>query len=186
MFSQRWVAAWEAERVRTRSLVPIAGLSAFLAVAIAAPAAKPKAYSCGATKVTILLWPHGHKAIRSVHFPAARTPNIQVYRYDPRFAGGNFLFYADARGNAHPVKEYCGTGPSRPASAIAASQTLKGKRAVTCTVTASQTFELTRSSHGVRLRGRLADTTLWIADMSRKGAAKITFDSSACELGPAP
>jgi hypothetical protein len=172
--------------MRVRSLVVLVALSAFLAVAMAAPAAKPKAYSCGATKVTILLWPHGHKAIRSVHFPAARTPNIQVYRYDPRFAGGNFLFYADARGNVHPVKDYCGTGASRPATPIAEPQTLKGKRAVTCTVSASQTFELTRTSHGVRLRGRLSDTTLWVADMSRGGAAKITFDSSACELGPAP
>ena len=108
--------------MRLRSFVPIAGLSAFLAVAIAAPAATPKAYSCGATKVTILLWPHGHKAIRSVHFPAARTPNIQVYRYDPNFRGGNFLFYADARGNVHPVKELCGTGASRPATAIANSR----------------------------------------------------------------
>jgi hypothetical protein len=172
--------------MRLRALVPIAGLSAFLAVGIAAPAATPKAYYCGATKVTILLWPHGHKAIRSVHFPAARTPNIQVYRYDPRFAGGNFLFYADARGNVHPVKLYCGTGPSRPASAITDAQTLKGKRAVTCTVSASQTFEVTHSKRGVRVRGRLADTTLWIAEVTRGGTAKITFDGSACELGPAP
>lgn len=172
--------------MRLRSFVPIAGLSAFLAVAIAAPAATPKAYSCGATKVTILLWPHGHKAIRSVHFPAARTPNIQVYRYDPNFRGGNFLFYADARGNVHPVKEYCGTGASRPASAIANSQTLKGRRALTCTVSASQTFEVTHSKRGVRVRGRLADTTLWIAEVTRARTAKITFDSSACELGPAP
>src|SRR3954462_11054068 len=170
-----------------RAALPIVVLLLLtVAAPSAAPAARTKAYASGAVRLPILLWPHGHKAIRSVHFPAARTPNIQVYRYDPRFAGGNFLFYADARGNAHPVKEYCGTGPTRPVSAIAAPQRLKGKRAVTCTVTASQTFELTRSSRGVRLRGRLADTTLWIADMSRKGAAKITFDSSACELGPAP
>jgi hypothetical protein len=173
--------------MRLRSFVPIAGLSAFLAVAaVAAPAAKPKAYYCGATSVTILLWPRGHKAIRSVHFPAARTPNIQVYRYDPNFRGGNFLFYADARGNVHPVKDYCGTGPTRPESAITDPKTLKGKRTITCTVSASQTFEATRSSRGIRVRGRMADRTLWIAAVTRSGSAKITFDSSACELGPAP
>ena len=63
------------------------------------PAAKPKAYFCGAVKTTTLLWPHGHKTLRSFHVPAAHTPNIQVYRYDPNFAGGNLLLYADARGS---------------------------------------------------------------------------------------
>jgi hypothetical protein len=174
--------------MRIRQVLSIAALSAYLAVAVAvaAPAARPKAYHCGATNVTILLWPHGHKAIRSVHFPAARTPNIQFYRYDPRFAGGNFLLYADARGNVHPVKDYCGAAPSRPQSAIAEPQTLDGRRAITCTVSAAQTFEVTRSSRGIRVRGRLADQTLWIASVTRHGAAKITFDGSACEAGPAP
>src|SRR5438874_2585144 len=111
-------------------LIPLA-----LALAPGAPAAGTKAYACGAPAVTVLLWPHGHKAIRSVHFPAAHTPNVQVYRYDPRFAGGNFLLYADARGNVHPVPDYCGkTTPVSSPTPIAAPQTLTGKRAVSCIV----------------------------------------------------
>ena len=152
----------------------------------AAPAGKTKAYACGAPVVTVLLWPHGHKAIRSVHFPAKRTPNIQVYRYDPRFAGGNFLLYADAKGNVHPVPDYCGTTTTQSSGAIAQPQTLKGKRAVTCTVRASQAFEVTRSARGIKVLGRMASQTLWIATVTPKGAAKITFDSSACQVGPSP
>src|SRR5436190_2480206 len=100
----------------------------------AAPAGKTKAYACGAPVVTVLLWPHGHKAIRSVHFPAARTPNIQLYRIDPRFAGGNFLVYADVRGNVHTAPGYCVKTPSTASTAIAQPTTLTGKRAVTCNV----------------------------------------------------
>jgi hypothetical protein len=168
---------------RLLALLPIALVAAAPG---AAPASKPKAYYCGATSVTVLLWPHGHKAIRSVHFPAGKTPNIQVYRYDPRFAGGNFLFYADAKGNVHPVKDYCGTGASQASTPIADAQTLKGRHAVTCTVSASQTFEVTRSARGIQVLGRMAGRTLWIAGMTRKGAAKITFDATACQVGPSP
>ena len=172
--------------MRRAAALPIAVLLLVAAVPGGAPAAKPKAYSCGAVSVTILLYPHGHKAIRSVHFPAAHTPNIQVYRYDPRFAGGNFLFYADAKGNVHGVPDYCGPSASQTSGAIAEPQTLKGKRAVTCTVSASQAFEVTRSARGIKVLGRLSSTTLWIATMTRKGAAKITFDGSACQVGPSP
>jgi hypothetical protein len=172
--------------MRRLVLVPIAALAAVAAAPSGAPAAKAKAYHCGSTSVTVLLWPHGHKAIRSVHFAAAHTPNIQIYRYDPRFAGGNFLLYADARGHIHPVPDFCGSAPARTSGAIAQPTTLKGKRAVTCTVSAVQTFAVTRQAHGVKVVGQLSDQTLFTATVTRNGAAKITFDSSACEVGPAP
>jgi uncharacterized protein YjhX (UPF0386 family) len=171
---------------RIRIALGVAGLLALLAVATAAPASKPKVYFCGAVKTTVLLWPHGHKTLRSFHVPAAHTPNIQVYRYDPNFAGGNLLLYADARARVRSVKDYCGTGPSVPASQIADAQTLKGKRAVSCSVGATQTFEVTTTATGVRVRGRVSSRTLWIASMTRHGAAKITFDGTACEVGPSP
>lgn len=157
-----------------------------LALVPSAPAAAPKAFTCGAPAVTVLLWPHGHKAIRSVHFPAAKTPNIQLYRIDPHFAGGNFLVYADARGNVHTAPGYCGKVPSITSSAIAQPTTLTGKRAVTCNIGASQAFQITRQAHGVKLLGRVASRTLWTASVTRAGKAKITFDSSACQTGPSP
>jgi len=167
-----------------RRLLLLAPLA--LALVPSAPAAAPKAFTCGAPAVTVLLWPHGHKAIRSVHFPAARTPNIQLYRIDPHFAGGNFLLYADARGNVHTAPGYCGKVPSVASTPIAQPTTLTGKRAVTCNIGASQAFEVTRQAHGVKLRGRVSSRTLWIASVTRSGKAKITFDSSACTLGPNP
>jgi hypothetical protein len=169
-----------------RVAVLLAASSLLAAAPGGAPAANTKAYYCGATSVTILLWPHGHKAIRSVHFPAGRTPNIQVYRYDPTFRGGNFLFYADAKGNVHGAPGYCVPGPSRDSTPIAAPQTLKGRRAVTCTVSATQTFEVTRSARAVKVLGRIANKTLWIATATRSRTTKITFDTSACETGPTP
>jgi hypothetical protein len=172
--------------MRIRLALGIAGLLAVLAAAGAAPASKPKVYFCGAVKTTVLLWPHGHKTLRSFHVPAAHTPNIQVYRYDPNFAGGNLLLYADAQARVRSVKTYCETGPSVLPSQIADAQTLKGKRAVSCSVGATQTFEVTTTATGVRVRGRVASRTLWIASMTRHGAAKVTFDGSACELGPSP
>jgi hypothetical protein len=174
--------------MRIRLALGIAGLLALLAAAAAsaAPAAKPKVYFCGAVKSTVLLWPHGHKTLRSFHVPAAHTPNIQVYRYDPNFAGGNLLLYADARARVKTVKDYCGSGPSVPASQIADAQTLKGKRAISCLVGSSQTYEVTTTSTGVRVRGRVASRTLFVASITRHGAAKITYDGSACEVGPAP
>jgi uncharacterized protein YjhX (UPF0386 family) len=172
--------------MRIRLWLGIAGLSAFLAVAAAAPGAKPKVFFCGSVKTTVLLWPHGHKTLRSFHVPAAHTPNIQLYRYDPNFAGGNLLLYADARGRVKSVKTYCGSGPSVPASAIASPRTLKGKQAVSCSVGATQTFEVTSTATGIKVRGRVASRTLWIASITRHGAAMITFDASVCELGPAP
>jgi hypothetical protein len=167
-----------------RRLLLLAPLA--LALVPSAPAAAPKAFTCGAPAVTVLLWPHGHKAIRSVHFPAARTPNIQLYRIDPHFAGGNFLLYADARGNVHTAPGYCGKLPSVASTPIAQPTTLTGKRAVTCNIGASQAFEVTRQSHGIKLRGRVSNRTLWTATVTRSGKAKITFDSSACQLGPNP
>ncbi|TML07032.1 MAG: hypothetical protein E6G41_05495 [Actinobacteria bacterium] len=172
--------------MRIRLALLIAVLSAAFAATAASPAAKPKAYFCGAVKTTVLLWPHGHKTLRSFHVPAAHTPNIQVYRYDPNFAGGNLLLYADVRARVKTVKDYCEPGPSVPPSQITDAQTLKGKRAVSCSVGASQTFEVTTTSHGVTVRGREASRTLWIASMTRHGAAKVTYDGSACELGPSP
>jgi hypothetical protein len=170
-----------------RAALPIVVVLLLVAAAPSgAPAARTKAYACGAVGVTVLLWPHGHKAIRSVHFPAKRTPNIQVYRYDPRFAGGNFLLYADAKGNVHPVPDYCGTTTPAASSAIAEPQTLKGKRAVTCTVRSVQAFEVTHTAHGIKVLGRTGAMTLWTATMTGRGAAKITFDSSACQIGPSP
>jgi hypothetical protein len=160
--------------MRIRLALGIAVLAAFLAAGVAAPAAKNRVYFCGAVKTTTLLWPHGHKTLRSFHVPAAHTPNIQVYRYDPNFAGGNLLLYADARGRVKSVKDYCGTGPSVPPSQITDAQTLKGKRSVSCSLSSSQTFEVTTTSSGVRVRGRVASRTLWIASMTRHGAAKIT------------
>jgi hypothetical protein len=172
--------------MRIRPLLGVAGLAVLLAATAAAPAAKTKVYFCGAVKTTTLLWPNGHKTLRSFHVPAAHTPNIQVYRYDPNFAGGNLLLYADARARVRSVKDYCSSGPSVPASQIANAQTLKGKRSVSCSEGATQTFEVTTTATGVRLRGRVASRTLWIASITRHGAAKITYDASACELGPSP
>jgi hypothetical protein len=151
-----------------------------------APAAAPKTFSCGAPAVTVLLWPHGHKAIRSVHFPAAKTPNIQLYRIDPRFAGGNFLVYADARGNVHTAPGYCGKVATIAPAAIAQPTTLTGKRAVTCNIGAVQAFQVTRQAHGIKMLGRVGSRSLWTASITRAGKAKITFDSSACTLGPNP
>jgi hypothetical protein len=158
-----------------------------LALPPAIPAAAPAAYTCGAPATTVLLWPHGHKAIRSVHFPAARTPNIQIYRYDPRFAGGNFLVYADAKGNRRTAPGYCGKTAHQVSGAIASPQTLTGKRAISCIVTASQAYELTRQAHGIKILGRMAARTLFVATVTRAGKAKITFDSSVCQVvaGPA-
>jgi hypothetical protein len=167
-----------------RRLLLVAPLA--LALVPSAPAAAPKAFNCGAPAVTVLLWPHGHKAIRSVHFPAAKTPNIQLYRLDPRFAGGNFLAYADARGNVHTAPGYCGKVPSIVPTAVAQPTTLTGKRAVTCNIGAVQAFQVTRQAHGVKLLGRVASRTLWTASVTRAGKAKITFDGSACSLGPNP
>jgi hypothetical protein len=144
------------------------------------------AVTCGAPATTVLLWPQGHKAIRSVHFPAARTPNIQIYRYDPRFAGGNFLVYADARGKTHTAPGYCGKATHVASSAIASPQTLKGKRAVSCNSGAVQAYEVTRQAHGVKVVARVGSRTLFIATVTRSRAAKITFDSSACTVGPSP
>jgi hypothetical protein len=172
--------------MRIRLLLGIAVLSASFVVISASPGAKTKAYFCGAVKQTTLLWPHGHKTLRSFHVPAAHTPNIQVYRYDPNFAGGNLLMYADPAGRVKTVKDYCSLGPSVPQSQIADAQTLKGKRSVSCSVGASQTFEVTTTATAVKVRGRVASRTLWVASMTRHGAAKITYDGSACELGPSP
>ena len=172
--------------MRIRLLLGIACVAAVLAAQVATPASTPKAYFCGVVKQTTLLWPRGHKTLRSFHVPAATTPNIQVYRYDPNFAGGNLVVYADARGRTKTVKDYCSPGPSVPASQIADAQTLKGKQAVSCSVGASQTFEVTHTSSGVTVRGREASRTLWIASMTRRHKAKITYDGSACELGPSP
>jgi uncharacterized protein YjhX (UPF0386 family) len=171
--------------MRIRVVLGIAVLAASFAAATAAPSAKTKAYFCGAVKTTTLLWPHGHQTLRSFHVPAAHTPNIQVYRYDPNFAGGNLLLYADARARVKTVKTYCSSGPSVPQSQITDAQTLKGKRSVSCSEGATQTFEVTTTATGVKVRGRVASRTLWIASITRHGAAKITYDGSACELGPA-
>jgi hypothetical protein len=167
-----------------RRLLLLAPLA--LALVPSAPAAAPKAVTCGAPAVTVLLWPHGHKAIRSVHFPAARTPNIQLYRIDPRFAGGNFLVYADARGNVHTAPGYCGKVPSVASTAIAQPTTLTGKRAVTCNIGSSQAFQITRQARGIKLLGRVASRTLWTASVTRAGKAKITFDGSACTVVRGP
>ena len=172
--------------MRIRVVLGIAVLAASLSAAVATPASSTKVYSCGVVQQTTLLWPHGHKTLRSFHVPAAHTPNIQVYRYDPNFAGGNLLVYADAAGRVKRVKTYCGSGPSVPPSQITDPQTVKGKRAVSCSVRATQTFEITTTSSGVKVRGRVASRTLWIASMTRHGAAKITYDGTACELGPSP
>src|SRR5436190_21101150 len=172
--------------MRIRVVLGIAVLVACLAAAVATPASTTKVYSCGVVQQTTLLWPHGHKTLRSFHVPAAHTPNIQVYRYDPNFAGGNLLLYADARARVRSVKDYCSTGPSVPASQIADALTAKGKRAISCSVGATQTFEVTTTATGIRVRGRVASRTLWIASITRHGAAKITYDGTACEPGPSP
>jgi len=166
---------------RALLLLPLA-----LALVPSAPAAAPKGLQCGAPAVTVLLWPHGHKAIRSVHFPAAKTPNIQLYRIDPRYAGGNFLVYADVRGNVHSAPGYCVKAPHVAASPIAQPQTLTGKRAVTCYNGAIQAFEITRQSHGVKIVGRVGSRMLWTASVTRSGKAKITFDGSNCQVTAGP
>jgi hypothetical protein len=172
--------------MRIRVVLGIAVLSASFAAVVAVPAAAPKAYFCGAAKQTTLLWPRGHQTLRSFHVPAAHTPNIQVYRYDQHFAGGNLLMYADVAGRVKTVKAYCGNGPSVPASQITDPQTLKGKQSVSCYNGATQTFEVTRSGGRVTVRGRVASKTLWIASVTRHHAAKITFDGTVCSVGPSP
>src|SRR5689334_24796591 len=112
--------------MRMRLAFGVACTAAVLVAHVATPAAGGKAHFCGAVKQTTLLWPHGHKTLRSFHVPAATTPNIQVYRYDPNFAGGNLLVYADPRGRTTVVKTYCGAGPSVPPSQIANAQTRTG------------------------------------------------------------
>jgi hypothetical protein len=169
--------------MRIRLLLGVACVTALLVAHAAAPAAN-RAYFCGAVKQTTLLWPRGHKTLRSFHVPAAHTPNIQVYRYDPNFAGGNLLLYADARGRSKVVHTYCVAAPSVAAGQIADPQTLHGKQAVSCSTGATQTFEVTRSASGVKVRGRVGNSTLWIASMTRHRAAKITYDGTACAPGP--
>jgi hypothetical protein len=172
--------------MRIRLAFAVACTAALLVAHVAAPAAGGKAYFCGVVEQTTLLWPHGHKTLRSFHVPAATTPNIQVYRYDPHFAGGNLVVYADARGRTKIVKTYCGAAPSVPASQIADPQTLTGKRAVSCSNRATQTFEVSHTAAAVTVRGRVGSTTLWIASMTRRGKAKITYDGSLCQIGPSP
>jgi hypothetical protein len=172
--------------MRMRLAFGVACTAAVLVAHVATPAAGGKAYFCGAVKQTTLLWPHGHKTLRSFHVPAATTPNIQVYRYDPNFAGGNLLVYADPRGRTKVVKTYCGAGPSVPPSQIANAQTRTGKQSVSCSIGATQTFEITHTASTVTIRGRVASKNLWIASMNRHGKAKITYDGSACQIGPSP
>jgi hypothetical protein len=167
-------------------------LLAFLLIALVAaapggaPAAKPKSLHCGATSITVLFWPHGHPAITGVNFPKIKTPHLEVYRPDPRYLGGNFLLYVDAKGVIDPSKTFCGNGPRTPSGAIANAKTINTKRAVTCTASAVQGFDVTRSKAGVTIRGRVSSTTLWIARLRKKSASKITFDSSACQAAASP
>lgn len=172
--------------MRRAAALASAALVVVVAVPGGAPAARTKSLTCGAPAITVLLWPHGHKAIQSVHFPAKRTPNIQIYRIDPRYAGGNFLLYADVKGNVHTAPGYCGKTGKQTAGAIAQPQTLKGKRAVTCIVTATQAFDVSRTASGMRIRGREGSLTLWTASVTRGRRAKITFDSSVCSVTAGP
>jgi hypothetical protein len=168
--------------MRRLALVPIAALL----VAAAAPAAKPRSLHCGAVSATVLFWPHGHSAIKRVRFPRIKTPHLEVYRPDPRYIGGNFLLYVDAKGSVDPSKDFCATNSVIPSAAIANPRTATGKRAVTCSASAVQSYDVTKSKTGVTVRGRVSSTTLWIARLRRKGASKITFDSSACQVAAAP
>jgi hypothetical protein len=170
-------------RLRLLVLLPIA----LIAVAAGgAPAATPKSLHCGATSATVLFWPHGHPAIKGVNFPKIKTPHLETYRPDPRYIGGNFLLYADAKGVVDPSKTFCGTGPRNPSGAVVNAKTVTAKRAVTCTASAVQSFDVTKSKAGVTIRGRVSSTTLWIAVLRKKGGSKMTFDSSACQAAASP
>ena len=89
-------------------------------------------------------------------------------------------------GNVAPGAGLLRQDAHQTGSAIAQPQTLKGKRAVSCTVREVQAVEVTRTAHGVKVLGRRRHRRSYVATVTRSGKAKITFDSSLCSIGPSP
>jgi hypothetical protein len=175
----------------------IALAAALVTASSASAASRSDARSSGcASKMTFLIWPHGHPAIPAVGFADMTTPHVEIYKAGNGYANAQFLAWAAAGKTPEPspsTAPACLSFASIPNALkpLGTMSVIARTTAVSCTFPSSASIDIQRMSGGkfrYRVRvvlagGRLAAET----DVTPAGV-KLHYPAKLCRIvsPPAP
>jgi hypothetical protein len=177
---------------------PAAGVLAILAlvmVPVALGSHEAHASKCGG-KTSILVWPHGHRVILSVNFPAIVNPHVEVYvgwnKKYPEALYGGYVVGGKPKGgipvgdvNLHLDCVDYGE-PAKATASVPGGVTYSTQTGLRCTLPGSGVFDLIERGGGKRvLILHQGKRILARADVSRTKAS-VTVPKGACTKQSVP
>lgn len=168
-------------------LVAIAGAITVTVLACAGPAVGggTRRVLCPGGATTILFWPHGHRAIPSIRFPAFPSPHIEVYKTGAAYGHGDFRAYVGpGAGSWGP--QCRGTSGSSSPNRIAKAAKLSTQAALACRFR-SPAIQLERVDGDGRSTLKIfVGTHLYVGAVVQGAGSFVSYDTALCSPRAAP
>jgi len=173
--------------------IALAGLA--IAVPVALGSHSRPLTKCGG-RMSVLVWPHGHRVIPSVNFPAIVNPHVEVYvgwnsKYPEPLYGGYVVGGKPVGSipvgdvNLHLNCVDYGT-PAKATATVAGGVKVSAQTALRCTFAGSGVFDLIEKGGGSRvLVLHNGPKIILRADASRT-TASVTVPKGACRRASVP
>jgi hypothetical protein len=173
--------------VRRTLLIGVSALVlALLGAAVTRSAVPPKEAACGQSLVVILFWPHGHGAIRSIHFTADRKPHLEVYTYGTQgYPRSSRLTYANSSGSSSFGKGCKLRIGGFPSGTIDRRLTVRRARALSCRLPSDARISIRQIKRTIQVDLGTPSSRVASAKL-RKSGSLLDFSRSACNPGKPP
>ena len=171
---------------RTRIALAIAGLT-LAALAAQAPAASALTVNCSQKRYTFLFWPHGHRAVPSVNFPAYPVPHLEFYKPGASYPNSNSLGYIDSSGQGGFSNKCAKVARGSVGSKVSNAASTTSQTALKCSFPRSPRLDLTPAANhsSVTFNVFLGKNLVTTAKIARAGS-KLTFNSGFCKKSASP
>ena len=177
-------------------LTGVVALAALVSVAPASatPLTDARADGC-ATRMTFLVWPHGHPAIPAIGFGDMTTPHMEIYKGGGgAYANARFLAWAAGGATPEPspsTTPACLSFASVPKSPkpIGTMSVLARTGAITCTFPGSGSIDIERTSggsHRYRIRILLSGGRLAAQASVTPTGVKLSYPAKLCHIAASP
>jgi hypothetical protein len=178
--------------VRRAAALCLLSLAAVAVASQAATGSSGREAACG-TKVTFLVWPHGHAAIPSIRFPEIRNPHVEMYlgfdsRYPESRAGAYIIGGKPAAafprsGVLGPCLNY---GDTVTKGTVAGGKTLSRKSALRCVLSASPVVDVLERPKGVVEVWVHAGRKVLAYGRATPTGATLVYSAAGCRAVAAP
>jgi hypothetical protein len=140
--------------------------------------------SCSQSRLVLLFWPHGHRAIKSVDFSAYKTPHLEIYKYAAGYPDSAFLGFAAANKLTSFAKA-CRGKAGKVGGMIQHKRTVTKELVFTCSVPKGALLVTKPVGDGLKLDAGTSSKHVVSAKITTKGSS-FSYDTRRCSSGPSP